>query len=151
MEKLVIQSDTKNIVDVERFISVVCDRWNINNYIGTISMSLLQAVENAIVHGNGNDIDKQVTITADSCKGGIYFVVEDEGAGFDYTSFGSMPMQEGSGTGIYLMKALSDRMSFTDGGRKVRLDFFISGIEATRALERLVTLREFYAPKEILV
>jgi serine/threonine-protein kinase RsbW len=146
MEKLVIQSDTRNLVDVERFVSAVCDTYNINNYAATISMSLLQAVENAIVHGNNGDISKQVTITSDYCKGGIYFTVSDQGAGFEFAKYGLMP-EEGSGTGIYLMKTLSDRMTYSNNGSTVRLDFVVSGIEASRALERIVTLRNHYAPR----
>ena len=42
MEKLVIQSDINNLVEVERFVSAVCDTYNVNNYAATISMSLLQ-------------------------------------------------------------------------------------------------------------
>ncbi len=145
MERLVIQSDTNKLIDVEHFVSVVCDTYNINNYAGTISMSLIQAVENAIVHGNNSDPAKSVLIVADRCKGGVYFSVSDQGAGFNYLDFGSMPEQEGRGTGIYIMKALSDNLSFSDNGSTVRLEYIINGIEATRALERIMTLRNFYA------
>ena len=146
MEKLIIQSDTSKLIEVERFVSAVCDTYNINNYAATISMSLLQAVENAIVHGNGNDASKQVTVTSDYCKGGVYFTVSDEGVGFNFEKFGTIP-EEGSGTGIYLMKTLSDKMSFSNNGSTVRLDFVVNGIEASRALERIVTLRNHYAPR----
>lgn len=145
MEKLIIQSDINNMVEVERFVSAVCDTCNINNYAATISMSLLQAVENAIVHGNHNDASKKVAIESDLCKGGVFFTVTDEGEGFDYKQFGSIPENEGRGTGIYLMKTLSDRISFLNNGCSVRLEFVISGIEASKALERLVTLRNHYA------
>ena len=147
MEKLVIQSDISKLVDVERFINVVCDGFNINNYAGTISISLLQAVKNAILHGNHSDPAKQVTIVSDRCKGGVYFSVSDEGSGFDYRSFGNLPEQEEKGTGIFLMGALSDRLSFQNNGSTVRMDFLINGIEATRAVERIVTLRNYYAKK----
>lgn len=147
MEKLIIQSDTSNLIEVERFVSAVCDTCNINNYAAAISMSLLQAVENAIVHGNGSDVAKRVTITSDLYKGGVFFTVSDEGCGFDFQKYGEIPEGEGSGMGIYLMKTLSDGLSFSDGGRTVRLDFVINGIEASRALERIVALRNFYAPR----
>ena len=68
MEKLVIQSDINNLVEVERFVSAVCDTYNVNNYAATISMSLLQAAENAIVHGNNSDASKSVTIVSDLCR-----------------------------------------------------------------------------------
>lgn len=149
MEKLIIQSDINKIIDVERFVSAVCDTYNINNYAATISMSLLQAVENAIVHGNHNDPSKQVTIISDQCRGGVYFSVSDQGQGFDYSPYGSIPASENRGTGIYLMKTLSDKLSFQDNGRTVRLDFYINGIEASYALERIVTLRNYYASRMV--
>ena len=149
MEKLVIQSDINNLIEVERFVSAVCDTYNINNYAGTISMSLLQAVENAIVHGNNSDVSKDVTIESDLCNVGVYFSVTDEGNGFDYSGYGSIPAQEGRGTGLFLMKTLSDGLSFQNGGSTVRLDFVINGIETSRALERIMTLRNYYAPKTV--
>lgn len=149
MEKLVIQSNTDNLIEVERFVSAVCDTYNINNYAGTILMSLLQAVENAIVHGNKNDADKQVTIESDLCRGGVYFSVSDEGDGFNYSDFGVIPAKEGKGTGLYLMKTLSDGLSFQNNGSTVRMNFVINGIEASRALERIVTLRNYYATKTV--
>lgn len=147
MERIIIQSDINNLTEVERFVDIVCDSYHINNYAGTVSMSLLQAVKNAIVHGNHSDNTKQVTIESDYCRGGVYFTVSDQGEGFDFSSYGSIPDQEGRGTGIYLMKTLSDKMFFSDQGRTVRLEFIISGIEPTRALERIVTLHNFYTPK----
>lgn len=151
MEKLIIQSDTSNMVEVERFVSAVCDTYNINNYAATISMSLLQAVENAIVHGNSNDPSKKVTVMCDLCRGGIFFVISDEGQGFDYEKYGSIPENDESGTGIYLMKTLSDRISFSNSGSSVRLEFVVSGIEASKALERIVTLRNHYAHRLVNV
>jgi len=147
MERLVIQSDINNLIEVERFVSAVCDTYNINNYAATISMSLLQAVENAIVHGNKGDESKQVTVVSDLCKGGVFFAVSDQGQGFAFADYGSMPSSEGRGTGIYLMKTLSDKMTYSDNGSTVRLEFVVSGIEASRALERIVTLRNYYAPR----
>lgn len=146
MEKLIIQSDKNNIIEVEKFVTVVCDTFNINNYAATISMSLLQAVENAIVHGNKNETDRTVTITADYCRGGVFFTVSDQGEGFDFEHYGKMPVNEDKGTGIYLMKTLSDKITFSDNGSTVRLDFFVNGIDPCQALERIMTLRKFYLP-----
>ena len=147
MEKIVIQSDIANLIEVERFVANVCDTYNINNYAATISMSLLQAVENAIVHGNHSDATKTVTVVADYVKGGVSFVVEDQGNGFDFAQYGSMPMEEGRGTGIFRMKSLSDHLSLDNNGRTVKMEFFINGIDAARALERRVTLHNFYSSK----
>ena len=90
-----------------------------------------------------------MTIESDLCNGGVFFSVSDEGVGFDYSNYGTIPTEEGKGTGLYLMKTLSDKICFQNNGSTVRMDFVINGIEASRALERIVTLRNYYAPKTV--
>ena len=114
-------------------------------------MSLIQAVKNSIIHGNHSNPEKKVTVTADLYKGGIYFMVADEGEGFDVGSYGDVLEGEARGTGIYLMTVLSDNIVFLDNGTKVRMDFAISGIEPGRALERKMTLHGFYSSKGVFV
>lgn len=145
MEKLIIQSDINNIIEVERFVYSVCDTFNINNYAAVIVMSLIQAVENAIVHGNGNDPSKIVTINFDYCRGGVCFSVSDQGQGFDYNSMLASMTDTPQGKGLFLMNTLSDNLSFSENGSTVRLEFVIGGIEASRALERVATLNKYYS------
>ena len=144
MEKIVIQSDIDNIKQVECFVDSVCDQWNIYNYAATITISLIQAVENAIVHGNKNDINKHVTISCYDCLGGVAFSVEDEGTGFDYSVFTDVPKEEGRGTGLFLMRTLSDKIAFYNQGSKVTMEFMINGIEKSRALERISVLKKYF-------
>ncbi len=149
MENIKIQSDISNLVKIEQFIDAVCDNMNIHNYFATISMAVLQAVENAIVHGNHSDAAKTVSLKYAKCKGGIAFIVEDEGKGFDWNNYSELPLEEGQGDGIFLMKTLSDSCVYSKGGRKVRLEFMIQGIDASRSLERAATLQKFFAPRQI--
>lgn len=151
METITIQSDINRIIDVESFITHICDVYNINNYAAIISVPLLQAVKNAIIHGNGSDSSKVVTIKCDRCMGGIYFTVSDQGVGFDYASFQSAEIPEGRGEGLFLIKTLSDKVSFADNGSTIRMDFFVSGISLTRALERRSVLRNFYSIEKVMV
>lgn len=151
MERIVIQSNVSNLVQIEQFLDTVCDTMNIHNYYASISMAVLQAVENAIVHGNNSDENKTVSIGYSKCKGGIAFVVEDEGDGFNYKEYEGFPMESGVGEGMFLMKTLADTCTFSKGGKRVRLEFMIQGIEQARSLERVATLRRFYAPKKINV
>lgn len=150
MEKLIIQSDRKHLIEVERFVSIVCDSFHIHNYAGSIAMSLLQAVENAIVHGNNNDSSKTVTIICDQCKGGVCFSVSDQGNGFDFSKFGSIPENSEQGTGIFIMKTFSDDLSFENGGRTVKMTFNVNGISASRALERIMIMRNHYSAHRVL-
>lgn len=149
MEKIVIQSDINKIVDVERFVYAICDTYNINNYAAIIVVSLLEAVKNAIVHGNNNDASKMVNISFDHIRGGVCFTITDEGRGFDYQSLLVSKSDVEQSNGFFLMKKLSDHISFSDNGSKVRLDFIINGIEASRALERISILKRHYSLKAV--
>ncbi len=151
MKNIVIQSNVSNLSTVEQFLDTICDSMNISNYYATITMAVLQAVENAIVHGNNSDENKFVSIDCFKCRGGIAFTIEDEGEGFDFSTYSDLPMLEGKGDGIFLMKTLSDKCEFTEGGKKVRLEFMIQGIEALHSLERAATLQHFFKPKKVKV
>lgn len=144
MKKLVIQSNKGALEEVENYLSVLCDEKHIYDYYGTILMPVLQAVENAIEHGNGSDPKKQVIIEAQDCMGGILLSVEDQGNGFDYTQYGDFPAEDGKGEGIFLMKTLSDQLSFSKEGRRVEMKFLIKGIDASKSMERSFVLQHFF-------
>ena len=144
-ESFVIQSDIANLPEVEERLFHFCREYNVGSYYSTVSVAALQAVQNAIVHGNGNDSAKNVSIRFMTCRGGIAVEVEDQGDGFDYARFGSLPEGETSGEGIFVMNSLSDRMTFSEGGRKVRMEFDVNGIDPADALERIAVLQERFA------
>lgn len=141
-ESFVIQSDMVNMPEVEERLFHFCRQCNVGNYCSAISVATMQAVENAIVHGNQGDVSKRVAVTLGLCRGGIYAEVADEGCGFDYEKFGSLPANdEVQGEGIFIMKQLADRMTFSEGGRRVRLEFEVAGIDPTDALQRIAVLQ----------
>lgn len=145
-ETFVIQSDIANMPSVEERLFHFCRECNVGNYYSAVSVATMQAVENAIVHGNGSDAGKQVSITFGTCRGGIFTEVKDEGAGFDFESFGSLPIgDEVQGEGIFVMRQLADQMIFSDGGRCVRLEFEVAGIDPSQAMERIAVLNGHFA------
>jgi serine/threonine-protein kinase RsbW len=91
-----------------------------------IEIALREALGNAIVHGNGDDPDKCVSVTCRCTPDGeVSITVQDEGQGFET---GTMPDPTAlenrlrtSGRGIYLMKALMDEVHFENGGAVVRM------------------------------
>ena len=145
-ESFVIQSDIANMPSVEERLFHFCRECNVGNYYSAVSVAVMQAVENAIVHGNDFDAEKQVSVTFGTCRGGIFAEVKDEGHGFDFSRFGQLPSgDQTSGEGIFIMKSLADRMTFSDGGRVVHLEFEVSGIDPADALERIAILQERFA------
>ena len=92
-----------------------------------VPVALTEALSNAILRGNGGDIDKQVRVRA--CVDGTELVLEvfDEGAGFDLDDCTVDPtsadnIEREDGRGLFLMRRLMDRVErFTDNGNVVRL------------------------------
>ena len=90
-------------------------------------MSVTEAVNNAIVHGNKEDKNKKVKIQLRKNKKSVRFVIEDEGAGFDFSSLPDPTSPENinkvKGRGIFLIKNLADKAKFKNGGRVVDMLF----------------------------
>jgi serine/threonine-protein kinase RsbW len=91
-----------------------------------IEMALLEALANAVIHGNGDNSGKRVYAT---CRcyldGEVAITVQDEGMGFDSDAVLDPTFLENllftHGRGIYLMKTLMDEVSFEEGGSVVRM------------------------------
>ncbi len=92
-----------------------------------VMVSLTEAVNNAIMHGNRAEPSKQVTVVCELSPHGLELVVGDEGAGFDPSQVDSPLKEENllreTGRGIFLMRTLMDRVTFdvAKKGVKVRL------------------------------
>src|SRR6266436_2100320 len=91
-----------------------------------IEMALLEALANAVIHGNGENSCKSVYVTCRCYMDGeVAITVRDEGPGFDSSSVGDPNLLENRlfthGRGIYLMKTLMDEVSFEEGGSVVRM------------------------------
>lgn len=128
---LKISSKSENLARVEKLIDDICDTYNIgeNNY-GNILIALTEAVNNAIVHGNKSNPDKEVEISFDNEGDWMKFSIKDEGEGFNFESLPDPTSPENiekpSGRGIFLMKNLADEVEFEDEGRTVLLNFKLS-------------------------
>lgn len=127
-QKIRISSKAENIILVERMIEDVCDLFNISeDYYGNILVSLTEAVNNAIYHGNQANPNKSIDISFKSFPDRVSFSVKDEGPGFNYESLPDPTNPENiekpNGRGVFLMRNLADNVTFEDGGSKVILDF----------------------------
>jgi serine/threonine-protein kinase RsbW len=119
-----------NLRIVESFIDQNREDYNITDDLyGNILIALTEAVNNAIQHGNRNDKDKMVRLTCKPGSSELSFVVEDQGAGFDYSILPDPTSEENllkpDGRGVFLMKQLSDVLRFDNAGRKVEMVFYL--------------------------
>jgi serine/threonine-protein kinase RsbW len=134
MQKLInLSSVPESLSLVERLVDEVCKECNINEeFYGNILISITEAVNNAIQHGNKNDPSKKVTLACDAdIEGGkLCFKVQDEGDGFDYSTVPDPTapgnMEKLNGRGIFLMRNLADKVGYSMSGRVVELDFNLS-------------------------
>jgi serine/threonine-protein kinase RsbW len=125
---LKISSNPNNILEVESYLkSMKLDFiFNAEKY-ADILISLTEAVNNAIIHGNKSDENKTVVIHARKKLNGVTFCVVDEGHGFN-PNFVPDPtcaknIECCGGRGVFIMKTLCDQISFDDNGRKVEMFF----------------------------
>lgn len=95
--------------------------------IDDLSIALTELVNNAIHHGNKDDITKNVTVTFDLDQKNLRISIRDEGGGFDPNQLKNPLDPENllaeSGRGLYLVKALMDDIQFsiTDEGTEITI------------------------------
>ena len=123
-------SHPDSIVKVESFVEGLRDRYSIKDDVfGNILISITEAANNAIIHGNKCEDDKEVIIDAEYNDGSnvLIFRVKDQGDGFDFNNLPDPTSPENlekiSGRGVFLMKQLSDWVIFSDEGSTVELQF----------------------------
>ena len=80
-----ISSEISNIVKVENFVETFTDYFALPSVLyGKISLSVIEAVNNAILSGNKRQPDKMVSLVAEKTDKQFKVTVSDEGEGFDY-------------------------------------------------------------------
>ena len=127
---LKLSSNPRNIALVESFVEQVVERFKLSpDVYGNILVSLTEAVNNAIIHGNCEDESKTVRIQFRKLKGHLAVRVTDEGRGFDYQSVPDPTAPENlltvGGRGVFLMQQLSDSVEFHNNGSTVEMQFKI--------------------------
>jgi serine/threonine-protein kinase RsbW len=125
-----LKSCPSNIAQVEQFVNDITHTFQINNELrGNVLISLTEAVNNAILHGNKCDTSKSIEVEAKKISGKIYFTVNDQGTGFDPASVSDPTRQEYlttcGGRGLFLMRNLCDQVVFNQRGNRVRMEFSI--------------------------
>lgn len=116
------------IYQVEEYVKSLVDKYRLSPDIyPNILISLTEAVNNAIRHGNKQDASKAIIIRLHKNQGCLKFIVSDQGPGFDYTNLPDPTAPENianpGGRGVFLMYQLSDAVRFSNNGSTVELEF----------------------------
>lgn len=123
-----IASEVSNIRKIENAIDELSNELKINkDSYGKILVATLEAVNNAIIHGNKTDINKHVNVGFILSKGILNITVKDEGTGFNPLVIPDPTSPENieslHGRGVYLMNNLADDIEFNTDGNQVTMKF----------------------------
>jgi serine/threonine-protein kinase RsbW len=125
-----IPSSLKYIHVIEEYIDTVRSDFQIDDSIyGNIHLAVVEAVTNAIIHGNKSDENKDVYFETKKEDTKIKIIVKDQGSGFDANEIPDPTLPENiekiSGRGVFLIKNLADEVTFSDNGTSLQMTFLI--------------------------
>ena len=129
MEKMLsIPSKIENLRIVEKAIDEISTDYNLNSEIyGNVLIATIEAANNAILHGNKLDENKNVNILFNVDEKMLKITVKDQGNGFDYENIPDPTSPENiekiNGRGVFLMARLTDNIMFFENGSKVEMIF----------------------------
>ncbi len=126
--ELQLRSSPACIHEVEQSLRELFERFALDPLLyPNILISLTEAVNNAVQHGNCNDVSKIVSVRLDKQKRTLRCQISDEGHGFDPQMLPDPTAPENvekpGGRGVFLMRQLSDHILFKDNGSTVELVF----------------------------
>jgi len=129
-QSLKLPSTSQSICKLEEFIQCVADQYKIGpSKYPDILISLTEAVNNAIIHGNKESHEKYVHVILEKTTSGLSFTVHDEGSGFNPQNLPDPTSAEHldccGGRGVFLMRQLADDVRYLNNGRSVCMDFSI--------------------------
>ncbi|MCT4613308.1 MAG: ATP-binding protein [Marinifilaceae bacterium] len=125
---LKLKSNLDSIPIVEQLIDEISTVNEFSSEIyGKLTLAVIEAVNNAIIHGNELDEDKSVFIEYQINNNELVFNIKDEGVGFDYSEIpdptSPLNLEKTNGRGLYLMNHLADKIAFNKNGSEVELKF----------------------------
>lgn len=114
---ILFRSDLSITDCAEEFFRIAVKKWKIDEErIEWVALSLREAVNNAIIHGNQNDPEKKVEVVMEEGENEIFLRVWDEGGGFDVYSLPDPTKEENllkpHGRGIFLISKFVDSVRF---------------------------------------
>ena len=127
-EELKIQSNIDNLIKVENLIDNLSKRLGVSDEVyGKVLVSTIEAVNNAIIHGNKNVESKTVYLVCSSNGSSLTIVVKDEGDGYNFNNIPDPTaidnIEKLSGRGVFIMKKLADDIEFNEFGNEVKMTF----------------------------
>ncbi len=125
---LKLKSNPNSINLIEGYVQRIVTEYKISaSKYPDILISLTEAVNNAIIHGNKNDDSKFVDVYVDKTRSGISFQISDQGRGFNPNEVPDPTAPDRldccGGRGVHIIKELSDNVEYLNNGRTVEIYF----------------------------
>jgi len=118
--QIVLQSDLSAIGAVDAFLEGIMQDFGIGEeFFGVMSVPLIECVKNSMMHGNKMDENKKVSIDFQIKEAKLLFTVTDEGQGFDYEKTLASCADAAEKTGLFLLTALAEEVTFSKNGAQV--------------------------------
>lgn len=131
------------LMQFDPFFDRICDNYNINNsYYSTMKVTLIEAIKNAVNHGNKENKYKYVQVDVEQSNSGLTFSVTDEGQGFNPENI--QLDSDHTATGLFLIRKLSDKISWEKEGRCLKITFFVTTINYDHAVLRQEILQNYF-------
>ncbi len=128
---LQLPSRIDSITILENFIDELSAKYSFSDELyANVLTCLSEAVVNAIIHGNIENLDKKVYINLEVIEDKrLIFTISDEGDGFDFNNLPDPTAPENienlSGRGVFIIKKLADQCVFNSKGNELELHFKI--------------------------
>jgi serine/threonine-protein kinase RsbW len=128
IRKFRIESKIASLHIVEKVVDEATNELGVSQECyGKILVSILEAVNNAILHGNQSDPTKFVDIEISSVNGDMIIKVTDQGKGFNPKMVPDPTIPENlmeiNGRGVFLMSRLADKLEYSERGNMVTMTF----------------------------
>ena len=126
---ITFSSDLNNLNIAEAIVDTISRVSKLDELIyGNILLSLSEAINNAIVHGNKFNRNKKVSVCYKFIeKKNLLITVEDEGNGFDPSKISDPTdpdnLENLYGRGVFLINNLADEVKYEENGKKVLMNF----------------------------
>ncbi len=124
--RMTLSSNPRSVGRVEGFLQKVGRKIQLDEIqMHKLMVSLTEAVNNAIVHGNKSNPSKKVRVVCECLPELLEFSITDEGKGFKPEEVKNPLHEENllctSGRGIFLMRTLMDKVEFETSGSGMAL------------------------------
>jgi len=128
VHRLVFNSHPESIRLVKKWVDDIAAKYNVcEELYPNILISLTEAVNNAIYHGNKGDKSKRILLICNVKKSKLKFEVHDEGDGFNEMEIpdplSAERIDKENGRGVMIMKELAHEVRFKKKGSLVQMIF----------------------------